>query len=55
MDNYEKTNCNPNAFPKLINELYDDTNVVLGKCIDIATEVNRINKCLLQNNLYHND
>jgi serine/threonine protein kinase len=38
-----------------LNELYDDTNVVLGKCIDIATEVNRINKCLLQNNLYHND
>jgi len=38
-----------------LNELYDDNNVVLGKCVDIATEVNRINKCLLQNNLYHND
>jgi len=38
-----------------LNELYDDTNVVLDKCIDIATEVNRINKCLLQNNIYHND
>ena len=37
-----------------LNELYDD-NVLLGKCIDIETEVNRINACLQNNNLYHND
>ncbi len=38
-----------------LNELYDDTKEVLGKCIDIETEVNRINMCLQQNNLHHND
>ena len=37
-----------------LNELYDD-NVLLDKCIDIETEVNRINACLQNNNLYHND
>ena len=38
-----------------LNELYNDTSVVLSKCIDIETEVNRINTCLQKNNLYHND
>ena len=38
-----------------LNELYNDTSVVLSKCIDIETEVNRINTCLEKNNLYHND
>ena len=38
-----------------LNELYDDTKQVLGKCIDIEKEVNRINDCLRENNLHHND
>lgn len=38
-----------------LNELYDDTKQVLSKCIDIEKEVNRINDCLRENNLHHND
>jgi serine/threonine protein kinase len=37
-----------------LNEIYDNKEV-LGKCIDIEEEVNRINTCLQEHNLHHND